>query len=171
MKKLLITTIFVLGVLLLSATAVPVSAGVEPSPFKDKTVLNRIRVAQNQLGPVISMLDIIREKAAEPSQRGFFVSVAHKVDALSGLAYGTLRTLESAKAMFIGTDQVYDYAEELVELEGLAEMVEDKVLGLSWDNIPMVVLISLRQLGIIVDEILTVVDEFLGEIYGGQDVD
>lgn len=40
MKKVLIATIFVIGVLLLSATALPVSAGVEPSPFRDKTVVD-----------------------------------------------------------------------------------------------------------------------------------
>jgi hypothetical protein len=167
MKKLLMTTILVLGLLLLSATAVPVSAGVEPSPFRDKTVLNRIRGAQNQLGPVISMLDQISEIERSPSHKGFFISVANKVEALKSIAYGTLRTLEDARAMFTGRDEPsYEYAEELTELEGLAELAEDKVLGLSWENVPIEVLISLRDLGILIDEILTVINEFLGEIYG-----
>jgi hypothetical protein len=171
MKKLLMSTIFVFCILVLSAAAVPASAGVEPSPFKDKTILNRIRAAQNKLGPVISMLDQIRDKVDDLNQKGMTVSVTNKVEAMGTHAYSSLRTLEESRSMFTGRDEPsYEYAEELAELEGMAEMLEDKVQGLSWDNIPMVVLISLRDLGIIIDDIQTAVNEFMGEIYG-QNVD
>lgn len=168
MKKILITTIMVLGVLLLSATALPVSAGVEPSPFKSKTVINRIHAAQNQLGPIQSMLDHIKEKPSEFDQKGSIMWVTHKVDALPRLATYSLRTLESAEAMFQDCEpvEINDYSEALEELEKYAEALQDEVLGLEENsNLPKRAIMSLRQLGIIVDEILTVVDEFLGDIY------
>ena len=42
MRKLLIPVFLVIGVLLLSALALPVSAGVEPMPFKINPILNSL---------------------------------------------------------------------------------------------------------------------------------
>ena len=53
MKKLIIGSVIVLAILLLSGIASPVSAGVEPSPFKDEI---------NKLGSIVNNLDSINRR-------------------------------------------------------------------------------------------------------------
>ena len=164
MNKLFITTILALGVLLLSATALPVSAGVEPSPFRDKTIANRIRVAQNQLGPVATMLERIEERITDLNQKGMYISVCNLLDALPDQAINSLRTLESSKAMFQDVEfpEYGDMSEALEELRKYDEYLKDKVLGLEQNpNLPKAAKMALRQLAGILQDIQNEVDEFL----------
>ena len=164
MRTIRAIAIFAVFVLVLTCTAGMVSAGVEPSPFKSKTIVNRLNVAQNRLGVIDSMLDRIEGKATELDNRGTLVSAGNQVNILPGIAYGTLRCVESAQAMFQDVEypDIGDYSEALEELRKYDELLKDKVLGLEQNpNLPKAAKMALRQLAGILQDIQNVVDEFL----------
>jgi hypothetical protein len=79
MKKLIIGSVIVLTILLLSGLATPVSAGVEPSPFRDEV---------NKLGSIVNQLDSI-------GQRVEHAGVVPPNDQKPGTLRGTLNRLDA----------------------------------------------------------------------------
>ena len=79
MKKLIIGSAIVLAILLMSGLATPVSAGVEPSPFRDDV---------NKLGSIVNQLDSI-------GQRVEHAGVVPPNDQKPGTLRGTVNRLDA----------------------------------------------------------------------------
>lgn len=79
MKKLIIGSVIVLAILLLAGFATPVSAGVEPSPFKSEI---------NKLGSIVNNLDSINTRVE-------LVGVVPPNDQKPGTLRGTVNRLEA----------------------------------------------------------------------------
>ena len=100
MKKWFIPIVLVICILLLSVTAVPASAGVEPSPFRSKTLLNRINTAINQLEPMGPQLERFFDSIEDPNPGIPTKSYERKIIVIRESAITTLKTARSAADMY-----------------------------------------------------------------------
>jgi hypothetical protein len=164
MKTIRTIAILAVFLLVLTCTTGQVSAGVEPSPFKSKTVENKIRVARYQMVIMGCTLDRFNDKASELNNKGSLIRAVNQINVLQGQARGTLRTLESARSMLEDCERP-DYEDLSDALDGFSEYLEnlrDKVADFEGDpNFPKVLIGPLRELGDILQDIQTEADSFL----------
>lgn len=130
MKKLIIAVFFIVALLFLTATAVPVSAGTEPSPFKGKTILNKLNVAYHKLEKVEDRLErtiILRDPRDDENLRG----IVNRIHALTHYTESSCRDLISAQEMFykgdLDGDQSNNYAEKLNETKERATAIVHRI--------------------------------------------
>lgn len=166
MKTLRAIAILAVFLLILTCTVQTVSAGVEPSPFKSKTVENKIRVARWHMVIMGCTLDRFESRLNEIGYKGSLVAAENQINILQKGACNSLRCLESAKGMYDqrrdGEDD-YDIAEDLEDLSEYNEALRDEVLGL--ENNPLLskeAKMALRQLAGILFDIEDLIDNFLG---------
>jgi hypothetical protein len=170
MKKIFAITILVVGILFLSATAMPVSAGVEPSPFKSDPIINRITVARYQMEIVGRTIDRFDLDANDRNIRGMYHSIRHLA---TKRGTSSLRSLESARGMYEQRrdDEPYDYLEWLEEFRKYNEALRDEVLDLEDDpNLPKILKEPLREIENLLDEMIRLIDDFIRSIIG-QNID
>jgi hypothetical protein len=163
MKTIRVIAILAVFLLFLTCTAGMVSAGVEPSPFKSKTVENKIRVARYQMYIVGTTIDHFYEKATEPNNKGSLISATNQINILQRQASGSLRTLENARSMFEKCERP-DYEDLSDTLDDFSEYLEDlrdEVLGGIDPNFPKVLIGPLNELGDIIQDIQDEADSFL----------
>jgi hypothetical protein len=168
MKRIFIFSIIVFLIILLSATAVPAQAGVEPSPFKKKTILNRIRVARYQLEMVGATIDRFDLDANDRNIRGMYHSIYHLA---TKRGERSLSSLRSAEAIFEqrrdDDDSIQEYLDLLEEMRKYNEALRDELIEIEEDpNLPDILKEPLRNLGNILTDILLLLNEFLNTIHG-----
>jgi hypothetical protein len=166
MKPIRAIAILATFLLILTCTVQPVSAGVEPSPFKSKTVENKIRVARWQMVIMGCTLDHFKARLNEIGYKGSLMAAENQINILQSGVRNTLRALESAKGLYEqrrdGEDD-YGIAEDLEDLSEYNEYLKDEVLGL--ENHPLLseeAKMALRQLAGILFDIEDLIDNFLG---------
>jgi hypothetical protein len=168
MNKLILATILVVSILLLSATAQPASAGVEPVPFKGKRVLRKITIARYQLEIVGRTIDRFDLDANDRNIRGMYYGIAHLATKRAGRS---LRGLENAQALFEQQDDIdYDpdeYLELLEEMRKYLEALKDEVIEIKEDpNLPDILKEPLSRLENILTDILIAISDFVDSITG-----
>ncbi len=130
MKKLTILVLFIIVVLLLFATAVPVSAGVEPSPFRGKTILNNLNIAINKLESVENGLERVL-RLPDPDKDENLKASINKIHALTGYGPSYYRDMVSAHEMFyrsdLDSDDVYNYLERLNKTKERAQRIVHRI--------------------------------------------
>jgi len=165
LKTIRALAIFAVLALVLTCTAGMVSAGVEPSPFKSKTVENKIQVARYQMVMMGCTLDRFERKLTQLDDRGTLVAAVNQINILQRGARNTLSALENAKAMFEQCERpdYADLSESLEELRKYNEALkEDIVLGLEPNPLlPKEAKMALRQLVGILQDIENEIDDFL----------
>lgn len=163
MRTIKAIAILAVFALVLTCAAGTVSAGVEPSPFKGKTIENKITVARYQQIFMGCTLDRFERKLTQLDDRGTLVAAVNQINILQRGARNTLSALESAKAMFDQRrDDDYDIAEDLEDLSEYNEALRDEVLGLEQHPLlPKEAKMALRQLVGILQDIENEIDSFL----------
>lgn len=130
MNKLIIPLLFIIVVLLLSATAVPVSAGFDPSPFKGKTILNKLNAANNKLESVENRLERMLGMPG-PDKDENLRALINKIFTITHYTGGICRDLVSAQEMFykgdLDGDQSNNYAERLNETKERAVQILHRI--------------------------------------------
>lgn len=173
MKKLFIISIFVIYILFICGTAVPATAGVEPSPFKSKVGVNIIKAAQNQLEAIEPRLERVEEMIDKIPPESYMVPVTRIIDSADKEAINSLRTLERSRDLFEQTDEpdIQDYSEVLEKLHEYDEYLkEDKILGLEGNPaVPESIKELLRHLNNNLQDILNEVEDFQNSLYGIND--
>jgi hypothetical protein len=115
--------------LVLTCATQTVSAGVEPSPFKGKTIGNRIQVARYQMVMMGCTLDRFEARLDEIGYKGSLVAAENQINILQSGGHSTLRTLESARGLYEQQgDDDHDYAQDLEDLGDLTEGLIDEVI-------------------------------------------
>jgi hypothetical protein len=150
--------------LVLTCTTQTVSAGVEPSPFKGKTIGNRIQVARNQMVIMSNTLERFKARLNEIGYKGSLVAAENQINILQSGGRNTLRALESARGLYEQQgDDDHDYAQDLEDLGDITEGLVDEVLG-AGEN-PLLskeAKMGLRQLVSLLLGIENVIDSFFG---------
>jgi hypothetical protein len=165
MKTIRAIAILAVFLFILTCMSGMVSAGVEPSPFKSKTVENKIQVARYQMVIMGCTLGRFERKLTDLDDRGTLVAAVNQINILHSVARSTLRTLESAKAMYEQRrdDDYYDFSESLEEFREYCEALKDDIiLGLEPNPLlPKAAKMALRQLAGILQDIENEIDGFL----------
>ena len=126
MKKLIIGSVIVLAILLLSGLATPVSAGVEPSPFRDDT--NKLGSIVNNLGSVDRRVGFVLTHPPDPCKSGMKGDL-NRLDAMAG----DLERLDNRLGGLIGEfpnnpqDLPEDVIAALSEVKSEAEGIVDRI--------------------------------------------
>ena len=112
MKKLIIGSVLIIAVLMLSGLATPVSAGVEPSPFRDINVLNSM---VNELGSVERRTGFILAHPPDPVKPGL-IGDLNRLDAMGD----DLERLDNRLGGLIGTHPInsQDLPEDVIAAYG-----------------------------------------------------
>jgi hypothetical protein len=165
MKTIRAIAILAVFALVLTCASGMASAGVEPSPFKGKTVENKIQVARYQMVIMGCTLDRFERKLTDLDDRGTLVAAVNQINILQNGARSTLRALESAKAMYEqrrNDDNYQDLSDALEDLSKYNEALRDKVLGGEPNPLlPKEAKMALRQLAGILQDIQNEIDDFL----------
>jgi hypothetical protein len=166
MRTIRAVAIFAVFVLILTCTAGMASAGVEPSPFKGKTIENKITVARYQMVMMGCTLDRFERKLNQLDDRGTLVAAVNQINILQRGAINTLRALESAKGMYDQRrgDDNYDYSNSLEDLSEYNEALRDQIAGLDTGPNPLLpkeAKMALRQIVSLLLAIENVIDDFL----------
>jgi hypothetical protein len=115
--------------LVLTCTTQTVSAGVEPSPFKGKTIGNRIQVARYQMVIMSNTLERFKARLNEIGYKGSLMAAENQINILQSGARRTTRGLDRARGIFEQQgDDDYGYAEDLEDLGDLTEGLIDEVI-------------------------------------------
>ena len=162
MKAIKAMAIFAVFALVITCAAGTVSAGVEPSPFKGKTIENRIQVARYQMVIMGSTLERFERKLNELPYRGTLVAAENQINLLNNEAINTLRTLQGARDLFEQRgDDDYDIAEDLEDFSEYNEALRDEVLGLEQHPLlSKAAKMALRQVAGILLDIEDLIDSF-----------
>lgn len=171
MKRLIIVVFFIVVVLLLSATAVPVSAGVEPSPFKLKTILNKVNVANNKLESVGNRLDRVLG-LPDPDGNENLRALINKIFTITHYTGGCCRDLVSAQEMFykgdLDGDQSNNYAERLNETKERAVQILHRISERIEANLdkPAEFQEALMDLYNTAEKVVNLLEEYIAEVMG-----
>jgi hypothetical protein len=167
MRTIRAIAILAVFLLILTCAVQPVSAGVEPSPFKSKTIENKIRVARWQMAIMGCTLDRFESRLNEIGYKGSLMAAVNQINILQSGACNSLRTLESAKGMYEQRRDDVEYQDIADDLEELREyceaLKEDIILGLEPNpNLPKAAKMALRQVVSTLEAIIGEIDDFSG---------
>jgi hypothetical protein len=164
MRAIKVIAVLAVFMLTLTCAAGMASAGVEPSPFKGKTIGNRIQVARYQMVIMSNTLERFKARMDEIGYKGSLMAAENQINILQSGGRNTLRALESARGLYEQQrDDDYDYAEDLEDLGDITEGLIDEVLG-AGEN-PLLskeAKMALRQLVSLLLAIENVIDSFFG---------
>ncbi len=164
MRVIKAIAVFAVLVLTLTCATGMISAGVEPSPFKGKTIGNKIQVARYQMVIMSNTLERFEARLNEIGNKGSLIAAENQINILQSGGRRTLRALESARGMYEQQgDDDYEYAQDLEDLGDLSEGLVDEVLGLEQNPLlSKEAKMALRQLVSLLLAIENTIDSFFG---------